>query len=77
MKYDVSATKPLLTEGGFADRGTDESGKGFDRDGTEDLGQGLRGLASDYPADGSEQWCRSGSNRESDESHGGAGGRGD
>ena len=39
-----------MTEGGFADRGTDESGKGSGRDGTEDVGQGRRGLASDNPA---------------------------
>ena len=37
-------------EGGFADRGTDESGKGSGRDGTENVCQGLRGLASDNPA---------------------------
>ena len=73
MKYDALAIMYGFTEGsGFADRGANESGKGAGRDGSKGVGRGVRRLASDNPADGGKQRCRSRGNREPDESYGGA-----
>ena len=43
-----------MSEGGIADRGANEGGPGAGRDGTKGPCRGIRGLAADDPAHGSQ-----------------------